>query len=51
LVGYVDLQYRELGNEREPTERWGYEKLIAALHEQLSEAEIAKLAAEVALKV
>ncbi len=46
LIGYVNEQYKELGNERESTERWGYEKLVAALREQLSEAEIEKLAAE-----
>jgi hypothetical protein len=46
LIGYVDLQYKELGNEREATEKWGDEKLMAALYEQLSEAEIGKLAAE-----
>ena len=40
------LQFKELGNERESTEKWGYEKLMAALREQLSEAEIEKLAAE-----
>lgn len=43
---YVDVQYRELGYECEPTEKWGYEKLIATLHEQLSNDEIEKLAAE-----
>ena len=37
---------KELGYEREATEKWGYEKLMAALREQLSEAEIEKLAAE-----
>ncbi|MGA8532974.1 MAG: tetratricopeptide repeat protein [Candidatus Tumulicola sp.] len=46
LIGYVNLQYKELASEREATEKWGYEKLTAALHEQLSEAEIEKLAAE-----
>ncbi len=46
LIGYVNLQYKELGYEREATEKWGYEKLMAALHEQLSEAEIEQLAAE-----
>jgi tetratricopeptide (TPR) repeat protein len=46
LIGYVDRQYKELGLKREATETWGYEKLMAALHEQLSEAEIEKLAAE-----
>ena len=46
LIGYVNVQYKELGSEREATEKWGYEKLMAALHEHLSEAEIEKLAAE-----
>ncbi|MDQ6766412.1 MAG: NB-ARC domain-containing protein, partial [Candidatus Eremiobacteraeota bacterium] len=46
LVGYVNAQYKELGLERESTERWANEKLMAALREQLSEAEIEKLAAE-----
>ena len=46
LLGYVDAQYKELGMEREATEKWGYEKLMAALREKLSEREIAKLAAE-----
>ncbi|HEY1681462.1 MAG TPA: adenylate/guanylate cyclase domain-containing protein [Candidatus Tumulicola sp.] len=46
LIGYVNLQYKELGSEREATETWSYEKLIAALHEPLSEAAIDKLAAE-----
>ena len=46
LVGYVDAQYKELGYEREATEKWCYEKLMAALCEQLSDAEIEKLAAE-----
>jgi predicted ATPase/class 3 adenylate cyclase len=46
LIGYVSVQYKELGYEREATEKWGYEKLMAALHEQLSEAEIEKFAAE-----
>jgi predicted ATPase/class 3 adenylate cyclase len=46
LIGYVDRQYKELGIEREGTERWGYEKLMGALREQLSDAEIERLAAE-----
>jgi hypothetical protein len=41
-----NAQYTELGSEREYTEKWGYEKLMAALRERLSEAEIEKLAAE-----
>jgi predicted ATPase/class 3 adenylate cyclase len=46
LIGYVNLQYKELGYERESTEKWGYEKLMAALRKHLSEGEIEKLAAE-----
>jgi predicted ATPase/class 3 adenylate cyclase len=46
LTGYVNVQYKEHGQEREATEKWGYEKLMAALREQLSDAEIEKLAAE-----
>jgi len=46
LIGYVNVQLKELGSEREYTENWGYEKLMTALHERLSEAEIEKLAAE-----
>jgi hypothetical protein len=46
LLGYVDAQYIALGMQREPTEQWGYDKLMAALREQLSEDEIAELAAE-----
>jgi tetratricopeptide (TPR) repeat protein len=46
LLGYVNVQYKEHGSERQATEKWGYEKLMAALHEHLSEAEIEKLAAE-----
>lgn len=46
LIAYVDAQIKELGYERETTEKWGYEKLTATLREQLDEAEIEKLAAE-----
>ncbi|MGB8907138.1 MAG: hypothetical protein WCC84_00130, partial [Candidatus Cybelea sp.] len=46
LIGYVNAQFKELGNERQATEAWGYEKLMAALREQLNDAEIEKLAAE-----
>ncbi|MDQ6767920.1 MAG: NB-ARC domain-containing protein [Candidatus Eremiobacteraeota bacterium] len=46
LLGYVDVQLKELGDEREPTERWGYETLMATLREHLSDAEIERLAAE-----
>ena len=43
------MQYKELGSERDVTEKWGYEKLMAALHEQRSEAQVEKLAAEGAM--
>ncbi len=46
LIGHVNEQFEELGNEREATEKWGYEKLMAALREQLNEAEMEKLAVE-----
>ena len=46
LIGYVNAQFKELGVERDITEKWGYDRLMAALHERLIEAEIQKLAAE-----
>ena len=46
LIGYVNARLKELGNERETTEKWGYDKLLAALHEHLSDAQIEKLGAE-----
>jgi len=46
LLGSVEAQFKELGYTREPTEQWGYEKLMAALLEQLSEAEVERLRAE-----
>ena len=46
LRGYVDAQYSALGVQREPTEQWGFDKLMAALHEMLSADEIAQLAAD-----
>jgi hypothetical protein len=46
LLGYVVAQYTALGMQREPTEHWGYDKLMTALRETLSADEIAQLAAE-----
>ena len=46
MLGYVDAQYAALGTQREPTEQWGYGKLMPALRETLSEDEIATLGAE-----
>jgi predicted ATPase/class 3 adenylate cyclase len=45
LVGYVNAKYKELGSEREYTEKWGCEKLLATLRENLSDAEITKSSA------
>src|SRR5579872_3668288 len=46
LVGYVNMLFRNLRYRRESTEQWSYDKLMAALREDLSEAEIEKLGAE-----
>jgi predicted ATPase len=46
LLGYVNAQYTALGMQRESTERWGYDKLMAALRETLSADEIAQLGAD-----
>jgi predicted ATPase/class 3 adenylate cyclase len=45
LLGYVDARYRELGIEREATEKKGYDALLTILREQLTEDEIASLVA------
>jgi tetratricopeptide (TPR) repeat protein len=45
LLGYVDVQYRSLGLEREATEQSSYEKLLASLNEQLKASDIQALAA------
>ncbi len=46
LLGYVDAKYSELGMKREITEQWGHDKLLAMLHETISEDEIKTLATE-----
>jgi len=46
LIGYVDAQYEVLRSSREPTEKWGYQKLMVTLRERLGDAEIERLAAE-----
>jgi predicted ATPase/DNA-binding CsgD family transcriptional regulator len=45
LLGYVNAQYKKLALERELTEKWGYEKLMIALREQLTENQIHELEA------
>jgi hypothetical protein len=37
LLGYVDAQFTALGMQRGSTEQWGYDKLMDALREQVSE--------------
>jgi len=46
LLGYVDALIEALGMERELTEQWGYDALMASLRRELSDVEIEKLAAE-----
>jgi predicted ATPase/class 3 adenylate cyclase len=46
LLGFVDEQYRKIEAKRETTEQWCYDKFMAALREQLGEAEIQELLAE-----
>jgi tetratricopeptide (TPR) repeat protein len=46
LLGYVDAQYSQLRAQRQTTEQWGYDKLMAALRETLSADEIAELAVD-----
>lgn len=46
LLGYVDAGFTQMGYKREPTEQWGYDKLLATLHETLREDEIAPLLTE-----
>ncbi len=45
LLGYVDAQYVALGMQREPTEQWGYEKLMTELSKTLTAVEIEQLTA------
>ena len=46
LIGYVNARLRALAYEREYTERWCLDKLMAALQDRLSGADIERLAAE-----
>ncbi len=46
LGGYADAQYKELGEPRESTEAWSYEKLMEALRESLDKTAMETLAAE-----
>jgi predicted ATPase/class 3 adenylate cyclase len=46
LLGYVDAQFARTGQQRTIAARRTYERLLAALHEALSEDEIEKLTAE-----
>lgn len=46
LLGCSEAQFAKVGFGREYTERWGYEQLMAAVRERLSEAEFAGSVAE-----
>jgi predicted ATPase/class 3 adenylate cyclase len=46
LIGYVNARLRALSYEREHTERWCLEKLMVALRDRLSDADIERLATE-----
>jgi hypothetical protein len=46
LIGFVDARFRALEYKRETTEKWGYEKLMAALRAQLSGTQIEQLESE-----
>jgi hypothetical protein len=46
VLSYVDAQFKAPGSERETTEKRSYDKLMTALREKLSDAEIEKLGDE-----
>jgi predicted ATPase/transcriptional regulator with XRE-family HTH domain len=46
LVGYVNALFDQIGTQRQSTEQWGYDKLLATLRGKLSEGEIKNLAPE-----
>jgi predicted ATPase/class 3 adenylate cyclase len=46
LTGYVDATYQGLGNQREPTEEWGYQKLLSSLREEITSDELEALMGE-----
>lgn len=46
LTGYVDAAYQKLGNKREPTEEWGYQKLLSSMREEIAADELDTLIAE-----
>jgi len=46
LAGYVDAAYQMLGSRREPTEEWGYKKLLVSLREEIASDELEALMAE-----
>ena len=46
LLGYVEETIRQAEFTREPTEKWSYEKLMAALREHLKDEEIKALVLE-----
>ncbi len=43
LTGYVDAYFKNSGIQREPTEKWCYDRIMASLHDQLEEHNISLL--------
>jgi hypothetical protein len=46
LAGYPDAAYKNAGNQREPTEQQGYDRLMSSIRERLTEEELGSLLAE-----
>ncbi len=46
LLGYVNARFDQLEVQREPTEQWVYEMLLATLRESLDEHQVTSLTAE-----
>jgi hypothetical protein len=46
LIGFVNVQFEELGYERGSTETWCLERLMVSLRGNLTDAEIEKLESE-----
>lgn len=43
LTGYVDAYFKNSGIQREPTEKWCYDRIMTALHDHLEEQNISLL--------
>lgn len=49
LTGYVDSYFKRSGIQREPTEKWCYDRIMSALHDRLAENNISLLMHEGAM--